>query len=144
MNAQTVNPSDPKVLGGMCPYISVDGALRAAEFYEKAFGATNIHTIPPDEQGRTMHVHLLVNGASLMISDFYPDHGHKYEAPQAFTLQLHLTAETIDAAFQRAVDAGCTIEMPLDNMFWGDRWGRLKDPFGVAWAMNAPVSGKAA
>lgn len=141
MNAQnTVNASDPKVLGGMCPYLNVDGAVAAADFYEKAFGATVIHRVEPDEQGRTMHVHLLVNGASLMLSDFYPDYGHAYEAPQAFTLQLHLTDAEINAAWNRAVDAGCKIDQPLQPMFWGDRWGRLKDPYGVAWAMNAPLA----
>jgi PhnB protein len=140
MNAQNINASDPKVLGGMCPYINVDGALKAAEFYEKAFAAQLLHNVPPDEQGRTMHVHVYVNGASLMISDFYPDYGHAFEKPQAFTLQLHLKDEEIDEWWKRAVDAGCTINSPLQDMFWGDRWGRLIDPFGVAWAMNAPKS----
>ncbi len=54
-------------------------------------------------------------------------------------LQLILKADEIDAWWKRAVDAGCTVEVPLDVMFWGDRWGRLKDPFGIGWAMNAPV-----
>jgi uncharacterized glyoxalase superfamily protein PhnB len=55
-------------------------------------------------------------------------------------MQLHLTAENIDSWWKRAVDTGCEVVMPLDVMFWGDRWGSLSDPFGVAWAMNAPVS----
>lgn len=139
MNEQTANPTNAQVTGGLCAYINVEGALKAAEFYAKAFGAQTVYNVPPDEQGRTMHVHVHVNGSSLMISDFYPEHGFAFEAPQAFTLQLHLQADEIDAWWKRAVDAGCTIEMPLQEMFWGDRWGSLKDPFGVAWAMNAPV-----
>lgn len=138
MNAQTIDASDPKVLGGLCPYINVEGALKAADFYAKAFGAETLHKVEPDEQGRTMHVHVYVNGASLMISDFYPDYGHAFEKPQAFTLQLHLKDSEIDEWWKRAVDAGCTIGSPLQEMFWGDRWGLLRDPFGVAWAMNAP------
>jgi len=139
MTAGSIDASDPKVLGGMCPYINVDGAMKAAEFYGAAFGATTLHAVPPDEQGRTMHVHVQVNGASLMISDFYPDYGHPYVKPQAFTLQLHLANDEIDTWWKRAADAGCTIDQPLQEMFWGDRWGRLIDPFGIAWAMNAPL-----
>ncbi|WP_026869281.1 VOC family protein [Inquilinus limosus] len=137
--AQTTDHAAPPVLGGLVAYVNVEGALKAAEFYEKAFGAKTVYSVPPDEKGRTMHVHAHVNGSSLMISDFYPEHGFGFEQPQAFTLQLILKADEIDAWWQRAVDAGCTIEVPLDVMFWGDRWGRLKDPFGIAWAMNAPV-----
>jgi uncharacterized glyoxalase superfamily protein PhnB len=55
-------------------------------------------------------------------------------------MQLHLTAGDIDSWWQRAVDAGCEVAVPLDVMFWGDRWGSLRDPFGVEWAMNAPVN----
>lgn len=131
-------PVMPAVKGGMNPYLQIDGALKAAEFYEKAFGAETVYNVPPDEQGRTMHVHLYVNGSSLMLADAYPEHGHPLEKPAGYTLQLHYPANVVDAAWQRAVDAGCTVEMPLQEMFWGDRWGSLRDPFGVAWAMNAP------
>jgi uncharacterized glyoxalase superfamily protein PhnB len=133
------SPAPAKVLGGMTPYITVDGALKAAEFYEKAFGAKTVFTFPPDEQGRTMHVHLHVNGSTLMLSDGYPEHGHPALKPQGYTLQLHLATDDIDRWWKRAVDAGCEVMMPLDVMFWGDRWGSLRDPFGVDWAMNAPV-----
>lgn len=139
MNAQTVDHSDPKVLGGLCPYIHVDGAIAAADFYAKAFAAETIYSVPADEQGRTMHVHVYVNGSSLMISDFYPEHGFAFQKPAAFTLQLHLKADEIDAWWNRALEAGCEIAMPLDVMFWGDRYGQLRDPFGVSWALNAPV-----
>lgn len=133
-------PSLPPARGGLTPYLNVDGAVKAAEFYQRAFGAEQAYMVPPDEQGRTMHVHLYVNGASVMLSDFYPEHGHAAVTPQGFTMQLHLGPDDIDAWWKRAVDAGCTVEMPLEVMFWGDRWGSLRDPFGVAWAMNAPVA----
>lgn len=141
--SDTTKPADgavpAKVLGGMTPYVTVDGALKAAEFYEQAFGAKTVFTFPPDEQGRTMHVHLHVNGSTLMLSDGYPEHGHPALKPQGYTLQLHLGIGDIDQWWKRAVDAGCEVMMPLDMMFWGDRWGSLRDPFGVEWAMNAPV-----
>ncbi|RCS25687.1 VOC family protein [Phyllobacterium salinisoli] len=132
----TSNPS-PKVLGGLVPYLQVDGALKAAQFYKRAFGAEEAFVVPPDEQGRTMHVHLYINGSSLMLCDPYPDHGHPLEKPQGFTMQL--VVDDIDAWWNRAVEAGAEVVMPIEVMFWGDRYGQLRDPFGILWAMNAPV-----
>jgi uncharacterized glyoxalase superfamily protein PhnB len=123
------------VKGGAVPYLMVDGALKAAQFYEKAFGAEIKFFYPPDEQGRTMHVHLYVNGSSVMLSDAYPEHGVALEKPQGFNIAL-MFDEGIDERFQRAVDAGCAAVMPPTDMFWGDRYGQVRDPFGVLWAMN--------
>jgi len=142
MNATTSEsdaPAMPKALGGLTPYLAIDGATKAAEFYRKAFGAEQVFGVPPDEQGRTMHIHLYINGSSLMLGDFYPEHGHAAKPVQACTMQLHLDEGAIDQWWQRAVDAGCEITTPLQVMFWGDRWGALRDPFGVDWAMNAPT-----
>ncbi|MEO5325798.1 glyoxalase/bleomycin resistance/extradiol dioxygenase family protein [Mesorhizobium sp. CC13] len=136
--AQKVEYPSPKVLGGLIAYLQVDGAFKAAEFYKRAFGAEQVFAYPPDENGRSMHVHLYVNGSSLMLCDAYPEHGHPHEKAQGYTMQLIL-GDDIDAWWKRAVEAGCEVVVPLDVMFWGDRWGQLRDPFGVAWAMNAPV-----
>ena len=138
MNDQTPIPPAP-VLGGLVAYLQVDGAHRAAEFYGKAFGAKTVFAYPPDEKGRTMHVHLHVNGSSLMLLDAFPEHGHSHEKPQGYTMQLLLGSGDIEAWWKRAVEAGCEVVVPLEVMFWGDRWGQLRDPFGIAWAMNAPV-----
>lgn len=141
MNDQTMQhemPPMPKVLGGLVPYLSIDGAIKAAEFYQTAFGAQQVFMVPPDEQGRTMHIHLYVNGSSVMLGDGYPEHGHPALPAQGFTMQL-IYEDGIDGAWDRAVAAGCEVVVPLQEMFWGDRWGQLKDPFGVAWAMNAPI-----
>ncbi|TCL75528.1 VOC family protein [Rhizobium sp. BK251] len=127
------------VLGGLFPYIQVDGAAKAAEFYTRAFGAKEAERLPLDEQGRTMHLHLYVNGSSLMLCDFYPEHGFPAVTPQGYTLQLILKDADIDAWWKRAVEAGAEVVMPLDVMFWGDRYGQLRDPFGVIWAMDAPA-----
>ena len=133
-------PPMPPAGSGLVPYLEVGGALKAAEFYKKAFGAEQAFAVPPDENGRMMHVHLYVNNSSLMLSDAYPEHGHPHEPAAGYTLQLILKPDEIDSWWQRAVDAGCEVVVPLDVMFWGDRWGNLRDPFGVSWAMNAPVS----
>lgn len=129
----------PEARGGVVPYLQVDGAVKAAEFYTRAFGATEVGRHPVDEQGRTMHIHLHVNGGSLMLSDAYPDHGYPLQAPQAFSLMLPV--DDIDSWWDRAVAAGAEVVTPLQVMFWGDRYGQLRDPFGVSWAMNAPVKG---
>jgi len=68
---QRKSPEAPQVKGGLVPYLEVDGAVRAAEFYQKAFGATLVALHPVDEHGRTMHVHLYINGSSLMLSDAF-------------------------------------------------------------------------
>jgi uncharacterized glyoxalase superfamily protein PhnB len=122
--------------GGIVAYLSVEGALKASQFYQKAFGGEQVGVHPPDEQGRTMHVHLYINGSSLMLSDPYPEHGCGYVPAAGFNLTLMV--HDVDAAFQRASDAGCTTVMPPTDMFWGDRYAQLKDPFGITWAMNAP------
>lgn len=127
---------NPEVLGGLVCYLQVDGAGKAADFYKKAFAAKEAFRYPEDESGRTMHIHLYVNGSSLMLSDSYPEHGHPAEKPQAFNLTLQV--KDIDKWWQRAVDAGAEIVLPLQDMFWGARYGQLRDPFGVLWSMNEP------
>lgn len=125
-----------EVKGGVVPYLSLEGALKAAAFYEKAFGAEIATMHPPDEKGRTMHVHLYINGSSVMLSDFYEEHGYAPEKPQAFNLNLQVG--DIQAWWDRAVNAGCTGSMPPQKMFWGDTYAQCVDPFGVTWSMNQP------
>lgn len=135
--SETLAPQAPAkvdVKGGVVAYLNVEGALRAADFYVKAFGAEIAAQIPPDDKGRTMHVHLYVNGSSVMLSDFYPEHGHAFEKPQAFNLTLVI--DDIEAWFKRAVEAGCTPISEPQKMFWGDYFGLVVDQFGVHWAFN--------
>ena len=79
---------NPQVKGGVVPYLMVDGAVKAAEFYKKAFAAEIAVIHPPDEKGRTMHAHVYINGSSLMMSDAYPEHGHPLKEPAAFNMML--------------------------------------------------------
>jgi PhnB protein len=126
----------PPVKGGVVPYLCVDGAIKAAAFYQRAFGAEQAALNPPDEQGRTMHVHLYINDGSVMLSDGYPEHGCPWEKAQGYSLHLHVKG--IDAWWARAITAGCEIVLPLQDMFWGDRYGQVRDPFGVLWSMGEP------
>jgi uncharacterized glyoxalase superfamily protein PhnB len=130
-------PQNPQVKGGVVAYLSVEGALKAADFYQKAFGAEIAVAYPPDDKGRTMHVHLYINGSSVMLSDPYPEHGHPYVPAAGFNLTLPV--DDIESWWKRAMDAGCTAIMPPADMFWGDRYAQLRDPFGVLWAMNMPL-----
>lgn len=120
--------------GGVVAYLAVDGAVKAAELYQKAFAATVAAQHPVDEKGRTMHIHLYLNGSSVMLGDFYEEHGHGKVAPAAFSMQL--IVDDAQAWFDCAVAAGCEGIMPPQKMFWGDIWGQVRDPFGVTWAFN--------
>ena len=139
MNAEVKQQSlQAEVRGGLTAYLQVDGAAKASDFYQRAFGATEAARHPLDEKGRTMHVHLYVNGSSLMLGDAYPEYGHPLQAPQAFNLTLQV--DDIDAWWSRAVAAGATVVMPVQEMFWGARYGQLRDPFGVLWSMNQSLN----
>ena len=126
-----------EIKGGAVPYLSIDGAIKAAEFYKKAFAAEEAMIMPPDEKGRTMHAHLYINGSSVMMSDFYAEHGFMPVPPAGFNIMLDV--DDTDKWFDRAVAAGCVATMKPENMFWGDRYGQVKDPFGVIWAMKGPL-----
>jgi uncharacterized glyoxalase superfamily protein PhnB len=127
-------PTNAPVKGGVVPYLMLDGVAKAVEFYKEAFGAEVAAFNPVDDKGRTMHAHIYVAGSSIMFSDPFPEQGAPYVPAAGFSLMI-LTG-SIDADYQRAVDAGCTGLMPPADMFWGDRYAQLKDPFGVTWAMN--------
>lgn len=127
----------PEVKGGVVPYLTVSNASEASSFYQRAFGATEAYRVPVDDKGRTMHIHLYVNGGSLMLCDPYPEYGHGWEAPQGFNLNLQVT--DIDSWWERAVAAGAEVVMPVAEMFWGARYGQLRDPYGNIWAFNQPL-----
>jgi PhnB protein len=141
MSAATATATRPVVqpqISGITPYLTVDGATRASEFYQRAFGATEVDRQPLDDKGRTMHIYLFINGNSLMLNDAYPEHGHPFKPHQGCTLHMHV--KDVDAWWKRAVDAGAEVVMPLQVMFWGDRYGQLRDPFGVTWSLAEPAN----
>src|SRR4029077_6755183 len=83
-----------------------------------------------------MHVHLYINGSSVMLSDPYPEHGHPFVPPAGFNLTLQV--DDIEMWWKRAIAAGAQSVLPPADMFWGDRYAQLRDPFGTLWAMNQP------
>jgi PhnB protein len=127
---------------GLTPHLTIRDrrAAEAVDFYTAAFGAAERMRHLSDD-GRLMHVHLTINGSSLMMHDDYPEYSGHPEPEPAGTV-LHLQVDDADAWWKRAVDAGATVTMELADQFWGDRYGQLKDPFGHRWSIGAPV-GKA-
>ena len=126
----------------LAPHLVVGDGAAAIDFYVKAFGATELGRVPgPD--GKLMHAALTVNGSNLYLNDDFPETcGGKSQTPKAFggtPVTIHLQVPDVDAAFQRAIDAGATEVMAPSDMFWGDRYGQLRDPFGVLWSMGAPI-----
>jgi PhnB protein len=135
--------SDQGPTGGLTPHIQIGDkrASEAIDFYKAAFGATEMRRMVAEDGVRLMHAHLHVNGASLMLHDEFPEYVDPSEADVAGGggLTLHLQVDDADAWFDRAVAAGARAAMPLENMFWGDRYGQVVDPFGYRWAIGCPI-----
>ncbi|WP_333671319.1 glyoxalase/bleomycin resistance/extradiol dioxygenase family protein [Elioraea tepidiphila] len=127
---------DAAVMNGVIPYLGLNGrAGEAAEFYARAFGARELGRYPDEQNpGRFMHVQIEINGGALMMTDQGGCNGEPTPSPQGFHLQL-VVADG-DLWWSRALAAGCTVAMPFERQFWGDRWGMLRDPFGLHWAIN--------
>jgi PhnB protein len=119
----------------LTPYMTVRDAARAIEFYKHAFGAVEKGVMKgPD--GKVMHAELIIGDSIFMLADEFPHFGSL--SPQSIGgsgMGLHIYVEDVDSAFDRAIGAGATIEMPVADMFWGDRYGKLVDPFGHKWSI---------
>jgi len=127
--------TDP-VTRGVVPYLQVDGAAAAVEFYKAAFGAIE-RARTPGPDGRIMNCQLEINGGLLMVMDAMPDHGFAHQPSHSFTMQLMVPDG--QGWFDRAVEAGAKVQTPLQKMFWGDLWGAVLDPFGVHWGIDQPA-----
>lgn len=133
-------PDAPKGPGGLTPYITIrDGrGSEAVEFYVRAFGAQEAFRHAADDGKRLLHCHLTINGGALMLSDDFPEYRDDAALPEPSGVTLHLQVEDADAAWKRALDAGAEVKMPLDDQFWGDRYGQVSDPFGFSWSIASP------
>ena len=125
------------------PQLWVDRGRAAITFYERAFGAQELSRMPfpsPDGTLKIGHAALRIGDSTLYLSDECPQHGSLGPGGSS-PVTLHLYVTDADAAFARAVDAGASVSMPLADMFWGDRYGRVKDPFGFTWSIGGPLKG---
>ena len=122
------------------PYLTVNDGAGALEFYKRAFGARETERMP-GPGGKLMHAELRIGDSVVMLSDEFPGMS-TCRAPKSLggtTGSIFLYLPDVDPAFRKAVDAGCKVLMPLTNMFWGDRFGKLEDPFGNQWTMATHV-----
>ncbi|MGR9085989.1 MAG: VOC family protein [Gammaproteobacteria bacterium] len=130
-----VNPSPETCMPAIIPHLVCAGAAEAIEFYKNAFGATEMIRLPASN-GKLMHACLGINGAAVMLVDESPECGMLGpKALKGTPVTVHLKVPDVDAFFARAVKAGATVIMPLADMFWGDRYGVIEDPFGHRWSM---------
>ena len=123
----------PNGFHSLTPYLCVSDAARAIEFYDKAFGATLIMRLA-EPGGRVGHAELQVGDSVIMLADEHPEYGVR--SPRAFggsPVSLHLYVEDVDAVVARAVAAGAKVVHPVADKFYGDRSGRVEDPFGHVW-----------
>jgi len=121
------------------PYLIVDGAEQAIRFYGEAFGASEVLRMPMGE-GKLAHAEVKIGDSFVMLADEFPDMG--FLGPNkrgGATASLLIYVEDVDAAYQRALDAGATAERPPADQFWGDRMGTLRDPFGHRWSLATHV-----
>jgi len=128
----------PAGLHGVSPHLVCAGAADAIEFYKKAFGAVEMIRVP-GRDGRLMHACVSVNGSSVMLVDEMPQCGVlSPKSLKATPVTIHLVVPDVDKAVDRAVKAGATVVMPVADMFWGDRYGQIEDPFGHRWSLATP------
>jgi PhnB protein len=124
---------------GVSPYLTVSDADAAIDFYRRAFGAVELSRMPGPDGKKLMHAAVTINGGLVMMSDDFPEfadgHSSTPEALGGSPVTIHLNVADVDAVWQRAVDAGATVTMPLEDQFWGDRYGQLTDPFGHRWSL---------
>ncbi len=129
----------PSGYHSVTPYIIVDGAVEAIEFYKTAFGAEELMRMPVAD-GRVLHAEIRIGDSPVMLADEFPDMGAK--GPKAFggsPTSLMIYVEDVDAVFGRALEAGGTEVRAVQDQFYGDRSGTLRDPFGHQWTITTHI-----
>jgi PhnB protein len=125
----------PQGFHSITPFLAVNDAAKAIDFYRRAFGAKEImRNTGPD--GKITHAEIRIGDSPLMLSDEMPQAGIR--TPRSLggsTVNIFLYVDNADTVFKQAESAGAKVEMPLENMFWGDRYGKLTDPFGHSWSV---------
>ena len=129
----------PEGSRSVTPHLICAGAADAIEFYKKAFGAEEMIRMP-GTQGRLLHACIRIGDSNVMLVDEMPEWGALGpKALKGSPVTMHLYVEDVDAAIARAVAAGATVAMPAADMFWGDRYGKIVDPFGHHWSLATHI-----
>ncbi len=125
----------PEGYHSVTPYLIVNGAAAALEFYKKAFGANELFRMPAPD-GKLMHSEFQIGNSRVMMADEHPDMG--YRGPKSYggtTVSVCIYTEDVDSMFNRAIAAGGKVQRPVADQFYGDRTGTLEDPFGHVWSI---------
>jgi PhnB protein len=127
----------------LIPHLVCDRCSEAIEFYKKAFGAEEVGRVPAPDGRRIMHAAIRIGKSFVFLVDDFPEFcGGKSSTPTALKgtpVSLHRYVENCDAAIKRAQDAGATVVMPAQDMFWGDRYGVVTDPYGHKWSFGTHI-----
>jgi uncharacterized glyoxalase superfamily protein PhnB len=121
------------------PYLCVQDAAGALDFYVRAFGATEAMRLS-EPGGKVGHAEIQIDGARIMLSDEYPDYG--VLSPKTLGgagMSIHLNVDDVDAFVARAVAAGATLKKPAEDQFYGERTAKLEDPFGHSWQVTTTI-----
>ncbi|MEO7597557.1 MAG: VOC family protein [Opitutus sp.] len=137
-NSARVDPI-PQGTHTVTPHLVCAGAAEAIEFYKRAFGATELSRVVA-QNGKLMHASVRIGDSVVMLADEFPE--WRSVGPKALngtSVTIHLYVHDADAQAEQAVNAGAKLIMPVQEMFWGDRYGALEDPFGHRWAVATHV-----
>ena len=129
----------PEGMHSVTPHLVCAGAADAIEFYKKAFDAVEVMRMPAPN-GKIMHACVKIGNSPVMLVDEMPEwNALSPKSLKGSPVTIHLAVEDVDATVKRAVAAGAKITMPVDDMFWGDRYGVLQDPFGHNWSVATHI-----
>jgi PhnB protein len=136
----SIRVQDP-IPSGFCtvtPHLVINGAAKAIDFYKDAFGAKKLGVVTSPD-GKILHARMKIGDSILMMSDQFPEITASPTSPGSSTVTMHVYSKNVDKLWKRAVGAGAKIVMPIDNQFWGERYGKLLDPFGHSWSLSMRV-----
>ena len=138
-STQSIPPGHENLI----PHLVCDPCSEAIEFYKKAFGAEVVHRMAAPDGRKIMHAAIRIGNSFVFLVDDFPEFcGGKSASPKALKgtpVSIHHYVENCDAAIKRAQDAGATVVMPAQDMFWGDRYGMVTDPYGHKWSFATHI-----
>jgi uncharacterized glyoxalase superfamily protein PhnB len=130
----------PQDMPRVTPHLICAGAAQAIEFYKKAFDAKEDARLPSPDGKKLMHAVIRIGGAPVMLVDEMPEWGALGpKSLKGSPVTIHLYVEDVDAVVKKAVGAGAKVTMPVADQFWGDRYGKIEDPFGHHWSIATHV-----
>ena len=138
MNTAKVKPL-PEGMHSVTPFLVCAGASDAIEFYKKAFGAVELSRLPVPN-GKLIYASIRIGDSVVMLADEFNQWGSLGpKSLKGSPVSLHLYVEDVDGFVERAISAGAVLTMPVADMFWGDRYGQMEDPFGHRWSVGTHI-----